>query len=133
MSVAVIDTHALLWALTGQRRRLGKAALRLIERANRGQASLFIPTMVLVEVGEAERRGAIRLQGGFDAWVEGVESTGHYHTVDLTTAVVRRAQTLFAIPERGDRLIAATAAEMDMPLITRDPAIALAAAVDLIW
>ena len=48
-------------------------------------------------------------------------------------AIVLRAHTLYAIPERGDRLIAATAAELDCPLITRDPEIARAAGVDLIW
>lgn len=42
-------------------------------------------------------------------------------------------EALYAIPGRGDRLIAATAAELDGPLITRDPEIARVAAVDLIW
>jgi predicted nucleic acid-binding protein len=37
------------------------------------------------------------------------------------------------IPERGDRLIAATALELDYPLITRDPEIAAAAGLELIW
>lgn len=133
MSLAVIDTHALIWALTGQRRRLGQAALRLIDSVDRGEAALYVPTLSLVEVGEAERRGAIRLRGGFDRWVEGLFSTGRYHPADLTTAIVRRAQTLFEIPERADRLIAATAAELDLALITRDAAIAETAGVDTIW
>ena len=50
-----------------------------------------------------------------------------------TTRIVRRAQLLYEIPERGDRLIAATAAELDLPLITRDNTIADAAGVDVIW
>lgn len=133
MSLAVIDTHALIWALTGQRRRLGRHALRLVERADRGEAALYIPTISLVEVGEAERRGAIRLTSGFDRWVEELFATGQFHPVDLTASIVRRAQALFAIPERGDRLIAASALELDLPLITRDPKIASAAAVRLIW
>ncbi|HEY3353660.1 MAG TPA: PIN domain-containing protein [Polyangia bacterium] len=133
MSLAAIDTHALLWAITGQRQRLGRAARRLVERADRGQAALYVPTMVLVEIGEAEWRGAIRLRGGFDAWLEGLLSTGRFHAVDLSVAIVRRAQALFAIAERGDRLIAATAAELEVPLITRDPAIGEAAGVDVIW
>jgi predicted nucleic acid-binding protein len=36
---------------------------------------------------------------------------------------VARAHELFGIAERGDRLIAATAAVLDYPLITRDPEI----------
>ena len=52
---------------------------------------------------------------------------------DLTAAIVLRSQELYAIPERGDRLVAATAAELDCPLITRDPEIAAAAGVEVIW
>jgi PIN domain nuclease of toxin-antitoxin system len=133
MSLAVVDTHALIWALSGQRKRLGRAARRLIERADRGQAALYVPAIALVEVGEAEHRGAIRLNAGFDSWVEGLFSTGRYHPADLTASIVRRAQTLFSIPERSDRLIAATALELDVPLVTRDPEIAEAAGVELIW
>lgn len=39
----------------------------------------------------------------------------------------------FTIPERGDRLIAATAVALDVPLITRDPEIAACANVTLLW
>jgi PIN domain nuclease of toxin-antitoxin system len=41
MSRAVVDTHALIWALTGQQKRLGTAARRIIERADRGEAALL--------------------------------------------------------------------------------------------
>lgn len=131
--LAVIDTHALLWAATGQRRRLGRRALRLIDRVDRGQAFLYIPATVMVEVGEAVWRGTVRFDDGYDAWLDSLLATGRYLAADLTVAVVRRAQSLYSIRERGDRLIAATAAELELPLITRDPAIADAAGVDLIW
>jgi predicted nucleic acid-binding protein len=53
--------------------------------------------------------------------------------VDLTWEIVQRAEELYGVPERGDRLIAATAAQLGFPLITRDPEIAAAAGVDVVW
>jgi len=51
----------------------------------------------------------------------------------LTAEIVYLAQRLYAILERGDRLIAATALALDLPLITRDPQIAAAAGVECLW
>ena len=143
MSLAVIDTHALLWAVAGERKRLGRDALRFLQRTERGAASLYVPTVVLVEVGEAARRAhgleddwpqpvrhrelpreASRLLGGD---VEGVgDGIG-----DEDRSCV--GPTLYTISERTDRLIAASAVEMDVPLLTRDPSIGAAAGVDVVW
>ena len=43
------------------------------------------------------------------------------------------AQRLYSIPERGDRLMAATAIVLDVPLITQDSEIQGAAGVECIW
>lgn len=53
--------------------------------------------------------------------------------MDLTRAMAVRAHSLYAIPERGDRLLAATALELDCPLLTRDPAIRASRLVRTIW
>lgn len=131
--IAVTDTHALIWHVLGRGRRLGADARALFERADRGVAAVYVPVLVLVELLEANRRGAIRLDGGGEAWVQRLADSGAYFPVDLSTAIVVRAERLHAIPERGDRLIAATAAHLDYPLVTRDPAIAAAAGVRLLW
>ncbi|MCC7539071.1 MAG: PIN domain-containing protein [Deltaproteobacteria bacterium] len=133
MSVAVVDTHTLIWAISGQRKRIGKRAVRLLDRVQQGAGLLLVPTFVLAEIGEAVHRGRLTLEGGFDAWVEALLATSTYAAVDLTVPIIRRAQTLFSIAERGDRLIAATAAELGHPLLTRDPEIGAAAGVEVIW
>lgn len=133
MSVAVTDTHALIWAATGDLRRLGRAARRFFEQVEADRAALYVPTITLVEIGEALQRGRIQLPIGFEIWTRGLISTGRYHVADLTLAIAHQAQGLFAIPERGDRLIAATAVELGCPLITRDPEIARVAGLEVIW
>jgi hypothetical protein len=67
------------------------------------------------------------------AWEEALFSSGRYFPIDLTRDVVRTAERLYGIPERGDRLIAASAVELGAPLITRDPEITKAAGVTTIW
>jgi PIN domain nuclease of toxin-antitoxin system len=131
--LAVTDTHALLWYATKTWRKLGHHAKALFERADAGRAAIFVPTIVLVEVLEAEYRGAVRLSGGASEWIEGLLASGKFLPADLTPEVVLRAHSLYLIPERGDRLVAATAVSLGLPLITRDPEIAAAAAVDLVW
>jgi PIN domain nuclease of toxin-antitoxin system len=132
-SLAVADTHSLLWAITGKRSKLGRRARAMFERADAGVGAVYVPTIALVEVAEAVRAGRVSLNRPFEAWVEGLQRSQHYLMADLTADVVVRAHSLYAIPERGDRLIAATAVALGVPLMTRDPAIASAAVVERLW
>lgn len=131
--IVVTDAHALIWYAQGKRKRLGSLARRVFEAADRGRCVVHVPTLVLVEVLEAARRGEVTLAGGSESWTERLFSTSVFFPVDLTTDIVLHAETLYAIPERTDRLIAATAAVLDHPLITRDPEIARVAGVRWMW
>lgn len=131
--IAVVDTHALIWYALGRRRRLGRRALAFLDRVEAGDAAAWVPALALVEVLEAAHRGMVRLAGGSEAWVQGLVSSGSWFVADLTAEVALRADSLYEIPERGDRLIAATAVHLDLPLVTWDPAIARAAGVARLW
>jgi PIN domain nuclease of toxin-antitoxin system len=131
--LAVTDAHALIWASSGQLRRLGRAARKLFEQAEARRATIYVPTLVLVEMGNEIHRGRIMIEGGFGDWVAALFASCGFAPIDLTTAIVLRAEQLYAIPERSDRLIAATARELDLPLITPDPEIERAAGVRTIW
>lgn len=81
MRLAVTDTQALIWYSSGTRRRLGRLARTVFERAE----------------------------------------------------LVREAEGFYAIPDRGDRLIAATAAHLQCPLLTNDPVLARLPTVRTVW
>ena len=133
MSVAVTDTHALIWFALGPSRRLGRHARALFERAERRQATIFVPVLVLVELSEAIRRGTVRCDGGFSRWSGELLASGGFIAADLTKDAVFEAERLYGIPERGDRLIAATAAALGCPLITSDSHLTRHAGVTTIW
>jgi PIN domain nuclease of toxin-antitoxin system len=132
-SLAVTDTHALIWAIDGTRKRLGKKARRQFESADAGKCSIYIPAIALVELGEACHRERVTLSLAFEEWTRLAFASGKYHEAELTAEIVYVAQGLYAISERADRLIAATAVALDLPLITRDPQIAAAARVECLW
>jgi PIN domain nuclease of toxin-antitoxin system len=133
VALAVADSHALIWSALGTPRKLGRRAQEFFQRAERGTASIFLPTIVLVEVAQEFRRGTLRAPGGFSHWISALLARQDFIAIDLTVDIVLAAESLYAIPERGDRLIAATALHLGCPLITRDPAIARAAGIQAIW
>lgn len=133
MTLAVTDTHALLWWSRGDVRKLGRSAKALFERAEAGRAAIYVPVFSLIEVSEAMRRGFFEPTYTFEAWARRLLSSGAFIAADLGTDVLYEAEALYAIPERGDRLIAATALHLDCPLITKDPAIKALRGLETIW
>jgi PIN domain nuclease of toxin-antitoxin system len=130
--LAVTDTHALFWHATGRVQKLGRRARRFFERVDGGHGAVYVPTLVLVEIAELAQRGIFRLSGGMSNWVAGLFGSGRFLPADVTVAVVAASERMRGIPDRMDRLIAATAAQIGVPLITRDAAIA-AEGVAVLW
>lgn len=132
LSVAAADSHALIFALK-EPRKLGSAGRRFIERVERGDATLYVPALLLVELAEANRRGTFPLPIPFGQWAARQFESPRFKLADLTLEIIVRSHELYGIPERGDRLIAATALVLGCPLITRDRQIVESAEVDCIW
>jgi PIN domain nuclease of toxin-antitoxin system len=130
--LAVVDTHALVWWAKEEHRRLGRRARRMFERVESGSAALFVPTLVLDEVGELARRGIIMLAGGLEGWTRALFSSARFFPAELSVDVVLQAESLRGIPEPHDRLIAATALYLGYPLVTKDKRIA-EAGVNVMW
>ena len=133
MSLAVTDTHALMWWSSGDVRKLGRAARTFFEKTESGGAAIYVPAFSLLEVAEAMRRGVFDPSQTFAKWAKQVLGSGQFIAVDLTLEILLEAEYLYGIPERGDRLIAATAKHLGYPLITRDPAVRRIRGLETIW
>ena len=133
-ALAVTDTHSLLWwGDAARQKKVGRRARRHFRRADEEHAAIYVPTMVIAEISELVHLGRIELAVPFGAWLDALERSRSYLIADLTADVVRCANDLLAIAERGDRLIAATARSLNVPLITRDQHIGAASGVALLW
>lgn len=130
---AVVDTHGLVWYALERWKKLGRHARQVLSRADQGRATVYVPAITLIEVGELERLGRIRLRGGFARWTRELFSREAFRPADLTVEIVLEAQRLHEIPERGDRLSAATAIHLGYPLISRDPHIGEGTGIRIVW
>ena len=130
---AVTDTHSLIWYLEDDP-RLGQNASQVFDECDAGQATVYVPTICLVEILYLQEKGRISadLRSRFDAYLHRGD-TGLV-IVDLTTGVadamaqVPRDQ----VPDLPDRVIAATALYLGVAVISKDGEIQLAS-VQTIW
>jgi PIN domain nuclease of toxin-antitoxin system len=121
MTDAVTDTHALIWYLEDSP-RLGAAARDAFDASDRGEADIFVPTICLVELVYLHEKGRIptdlkaRLDAELQAGTSGLILAALTFEVANSVALVPRAD----IPDMPDRIIAATALHLGLPLISRD-------------
>lgn len=124
------DTHPLVWHLR-KSVRLSAQARFCFRAADRGRAQIVIPAMVLVEVMYLAERNRITTQ--LVEIITLVKTSTNYLIVPLDEAVIAVAQTLPATIELHDRLIAATAKALNVPLITGDEVLQKVQEIETIW
>jgi PIN domain nuclease of toxin-antitoxin system len=133
MSDVVTDTHALIWYLEDSP-RLSVAANQLFDRCDRGEIIIYVPTICLVEMIYLQEKGRISSQLKTKLDRELMLGNTGMILYDLTIGVVEALATIprDSIPDLPDRIIAATAVHLVLPLISRDSKIA-ASKVNAIW
>jgi PIN domain nuclease of toxin-antitoxin system len=133
VSDVVTDTHGLIWYLEDSP-RLGRAARDTFDACDQGELSIYVPTICLVEIIYLWEKGRIpaELKGQLD--VELQAGSSGLILADLTSDVadcvarVPRSQ----VADMPDRIIAATALSLGLPLVSRDRAIQLSE-ISTIW
>ena len=110
---ALVDTHALFWALIQDKKKLTSKALQVIDEAE----MLLLPTIVLLELlGLLEKKQKLRY---FDKLLNNL-SDSKYVVIPLDITVLKETRSLKDKLELHDRVIVATAKSLNLPIITKD-------------
>ena len=128
--LVLLDTHVLVWRLL-EPARLSRGASRAI----RGAQRLYVADITLREIAMLVHAGRVELDRDVGAWLEQAIEEFALEVVAISPRIAARstriAQNFHGDP--GDQLIAATAIELDVPLVTADERLRASGAIRTIW
>ena len=130
---AVLDTHAAIWYFH-RSKELSSAALQSIRRAVEGGRPVYVSAISLVETIYLVERGRLPLEAlqRLEAGLKGAASGLLVQPVDEDVAQAVHRVPRDVVPDMPDRIIAATALHLGLPLVTRDQRIQ-SAGITTIW
>ena len=132
-SLIVLDTHALLWWVSGSN-RLSARARRTI-RAATAKAPAAVSTISVLEIATAVRRGRLELAAPVESWLADLCLLPELRFESVSIEIARRAGMFDDSMPRdpADRIIAATAMALHARLITADEGLRRVAELRAVW
>ena len=129
----VTDTHALIHHVTNRKRRLGRRAREIFDRADRGLDTIIVPFTALEEVLLLSEVGKIHIPLPFREFVISLDKAENVDLGVNDTAVLLEAAAFTTIRDPYDRMIIAQARVAGLPLITGDAKIHDSGLVRTVW
>ena len=126
----VADTHTWIWAVT-RSSNLSNLARTALESAD----IVLIPAICMWEVAMLDEKGKVEAMNGVREFFEIAFVPGRMELVPLTPAIAARSAELGpgVHGDPADRLIAATALELSLPLVTRDQRLTRVPGLQVVW
>ncbi|HLG19177.1 MAG TPA: type II toxin-antitoxin system VapC family toxin [Bdellovibrionota bacterium] len=131
-ALILLDTYTWLWMI-GNPSQLGEAAKRRVEKqALKG--GLGISDISLLEIAMLSKKARIEISGSFLSWLESAVTRSRIVIHPMTPEIVFES-TLFPdrLADPADRVIAATAKSLGVPLVTEDREIRTLTGIEMIW
>lgn len=110
--------------------KIGKAAKKILRDADRGETTIFISIVSMVEILYLAERCKIPLD--FETAKSQLQGLDNYRILALDMEVVSAAETIQGL-ELHDRLIVASAVFLQVPIVTCDSVIRDSGIVQTIW
>ena len=130
---AVLDTHAAIWFLLDST-KLSESVYMQIDGAAASGTPTYISAVSLVEVVYLVERGRIQANA-FATFASELDSHNPAFTVvplDAQVATALKRIPRSVVPDMPDRIIAATALHLGLPLVTRDRRLQ-SAGIQTVW
>jgi predicted nucleic acid-binding protein len=133
MKGVVGDTHSVLWYLFDTP-ALSRFAADVLDAAFITDDPIYVPSVCLVEATylAEKRKIAVEALERLTTALRSPQSGFRLAALDLGVAMQLRRVRREDVPDMPDRIIAATALALDLPLVTRDGKIR-AAGIRTIW
>jgi len=122
--MVLLDTHAWVWSIEGDVRRIGRRARALLARAE-SQDRIRVSPVSMFEIMALHTSGRLRLLRPAEGWLrEGLTAAG-IRVAEVTPAIAIDAGAIprTALADPLDRLLVATARQLNATLLTADGAI----------
>ena len=120
LSSYVTDTQAIIHYMENKK-PISKTINKIFENADEGKTIIYIPAVVLMEILYLFEKKRIKTNILDSKRL--IKNSQNYIEQELNFDIIERAFEIDDIPELHDRLIAATASYLCVPLLTNDPVI----------
>ncbi|MGB7220429.1 MAG: type II toxin-antitoxin system VapC family toxin [Vicinamibacterales bacterium] len=120
----LLDTHVWIWTVEGDTRRVGRRSRQLIAKAE-ARESVRISPATIFEVVALHAAGRLQLSRSPEQWIREALDLPGMHVAELSAAVAIDAGHIprTALADPLDRLLVATARQLDATFLTSDSAI----------
>lgn len=127
--------HYLLDSLTAIRhfsnsKKLGSSAKTILEAAATHQSTLCISVMSLLEIWGVIEKNNIPIT--YEEWMSHLEGSSIYQILPVLTPIIHRSVSLPSMNDH-ERILAATALWLEIPLITNNEIYLQCEGLKLVW
>jgi PIN domain nuclease of toxin-antitoxin system len=133
MKAVVADTHSAIWYIADSPKLSTVAAQAMDEATDVGEP-IYVSAITLIEMAYLIEKGRLPEQDLIDLLGELKNSASNFELIPIDLAITQTLRLIprSDVPDMPDRIIAATALYLNLPLVTRDHKIR-AARLTTIW